>query len=59
MSILDKFLLKISLQFVWFGRRPIVLTTILLVCGNNNSKNMFSMPLRKYDLTLQLSSFLI
>ena len=51
-STLDKFSLKISLKLVWFSDRWTVPITIGLVFGNNNSKNMFSMPFRKYDLTL-------
>ena len=51
-STLDMFSLKISITFIWLGGRQIVRTTIGLVFGNNNSKNMFSMSLGKYDLTL-------
>ena len=51
-STLDKFSLKIFIKFLWFGGQWIVPATIGLVIGNNNSKNMFSMSLGKYDLTL-------
>ena len=43
--------LKISIKFIWFGGQEIVPATIGLLCGNNNSKHMFPMPLGKYDLT--------